>query len=100
MNFKEIKEMRKEADKVFEKTLDIVYENHDKENLIKNLWELSTLGEQLNYTSYKLEEYENKSIDDLSNNDKKALKEYSEERIKIKSEYYTLFLKIIEKYNK
>ena len=100
MNFKEKNELRKKADLAFEKTLDIVYENKNKESLIKDLWQLSTLGEQLSYNSFKLEEYENKSIDELSNNDKKAIKEYSEERIKTKSEYYTLFLKIIEKYSK
>ncbi len=100
MNFKEKKELIKKADEVFEKTLDIVYENKNRENLIKDLWELSNIGEELNYISYKLEDFENKSIDDLTNNDKRAMQEYSEDRIKIKLEYYTLFLKIIEKYNK
>lgn len=100
MTFKEKNELRKKADTVFEKTLDIVLDNKNKENMIKDLWELSNLGEQLYYTSYKLEEYEDKGIDDLSNNDKKMIKEYSEIRIKQKFEYYTQFLKIIEKYNK
>lgn len=100
MTFKEKNDMRKKADLVFEKTLDMVFENKNKENLIKDLWELSNLGEQLYYTSYKLEEYDYKDVDDLSNNDKKKIKELSEERIVQKLEYYTQFLKIIEKYNK
>ncbi len=100
MDFKEKKELMKKADQVFEKTLDIVYENHGEDNLIKKLWKLSNLGEEFNYINYKLEDFENKSIDDLTNNDKKAMKEYSEDRLKLKLEYYKLFLEIIEKYNK
>lgn len=97
MNFKE---MRKKADEVFEKTLDLVFDNRDKENLIKDLWELSYLGKELNYTNYELEKYEDISIDDLSKNDKEKIKILSEKRIEQKLEYYTLFLKIIQKYNK
>lgn len=100
MTFKEKNELRKKSDLVFEKTLDMVYENKNKENLIKDLWELSNLGEQLNYTSYKLEEYDYIDVDDLSNNDKKKIKEYSEKRLEQKLEYYTQFLEIIKKYNK
>lgn len=100
MNFEEKKEMRKKADEVFKKTLDLVFDNKDKENIIKDLWELSVLGDHLNYTSYELEKYEDISIDDLSKNDKEKIKILSEERIEKKLEYYTLFLKIIKKYNK
>lgn len=100
MDFNKKHEMRKKADEVFGKTLDIVFENKGEENLIKDLWNLSNLGDQLNHTNCKLEEYEDIDIDDLSNNDKKIIKEYSEKRIEQKLEYYTLFLKIIEKYNK
>ena len=100
MDFKKKQEIRKKADEVFEKTLDLVFDNRDKENITKDLWKLSILGEQLNYTSYELEKYEDKSIDDLSKNDKEKIKILSEKRIEQKLEYYTSFLKIIEKYNK
>lgn len=100
MNFTEKKELRKKADLVFEKTLDLVFENKEKENLINELWSLSSLGEELAYENFMLEKYEDIKIDDLSKEDKLSIKDYSEKRIKTKLEYYTLFLKIIEKYNK
>ena len=100
MNLKEKNEISKAADKVFNETVNIAYENINKENLISDLWELSILGEKLAYTTFELDKYEDVSVDNLSNNDKKLMKEYSEERLKQKLKYYTQFLKIIEKYNK
>lgn len=100
MNFREKNELRKKSDLVFNKALDLKFENEEKENLISDLWKLTNIGEKLSYETFELDKYEDMEINNLSDKDKIKIRIYSEERIKTKLEYYTLFLKIIEKYNK